>query len=128
MEDNAVPLLILLFIIVGFFLFFLPSIIARNKRDALSIFLLNFFLGATGVGWIIALVWACKKDAEPTIIYIEKNEQPGLNPALSNLKANNKSLKLDEPFNPVKALLKIIITIAIIIAMITLISYLSDQL
>ena len=128
MEDNATPFLILLFIIIGLFIYFLPSIIARKKRDALSIFLLNFFLGATGVGWVIALVWACKKDTEQTIIYIEKNEHPALNPAMSNLEANNRSFKLDEPFNPLKALFKIIITIAIIVAMIALISYLSDQL
>jgi hypothetical protein len=34
----------------------------RSKRDALSIFLLNLFLGFTLIGWIIALVWAFKTD------------------------------------------------------------------
>lgn len=49
---------------VGFLFYFLPSIIAlaRSKRDTLAIFLLNFFLGWTGIGWIIALVWALKAD------------------------------------------------------------------
>ena len=48
----------------GFVLYFLPAIIAfaRSKRDALSIFVLNLFLGWTAVGWIIALVWALKHD------------------------------------------------------------------
>lgn len=48
----------------GFVMYFLPSIIAliRSKRDLLSIFLLNFFLGWTMIGWIIALVWAAKAD------------------------------------------------------------------
>jgi Superinfection immunity protein len=48
----------------GIVLYFLPSIIAaaRSKRDLLSIFLLNFFLGWTAIGWIIALVWAVKTD------------------------------------------------------------------
>lgn len=46
-------------------LYFLPSIIAlaRSKRDTLAIFLLNFFLGWSVIGWIVALVWAAKHDA-----------------------------------------------------------------
>jgi hypothetical protein len=52
---------------VGFLLYFLPSIIAlaRSKRNTLSIFLLNFFLGWTLVGWVVALVWAVKADDFP---------------------------------------------------------------
>jgi hypothetical protein len=48
----------------GFVLYFLPSIIAlaRNKRDITAIVLLNFFLGWTAIGWVIALVWAVKTD------------------------------------------------------------------
>jgi hypothetical protein len=48
-----------------FLLYFLPSIIAlaRSKRDLLAIFLLNFFLGWSVIGWIVALVWAAKNDA-----------------------------------------------------------------
>ncbi len=48
----------------GFVLYFLPAIIAfaRSKRDAISILVLNFFLGWTAIGWIIALVWALKQD------------------------------------------------------------------
>jgi len=48
----------------SFVMYFLPSIIAlaRSKRDLLSIFLLNFFLGWTMIGWIVALVWAAKAD------------------------------------------------------------------
>lgn len=46
-------------------MYFLPSIIAlaRHKRDLLSIFLLNLFLGWSIIGWIVALVWAAKNDA-----------------------------------------------------------------
>lgn len=48
----------------GFVLYFLPTIIAfaRNKRDTTAILLLNFFLGWTAIGWVIALVWAVKAD------------------------------------------------------------------
>jgi hypothetical protein len=49
----------------GFVVYFLPSILAlaRNKRDRVSIFVLNFLLGWTAIGWVIALVWALKVDA-----------------------------------------------------------------
>ncbi len=48
----------------GFVMYFLPSIIAlaRNKRDITAIVLLNFFLGWTMIGWVVALVWAVKTD------------------------------------------------------------------
>lgn len=48
----------------GFVMYFLPAIIAfaRSKRDAVSILVLNFFLGWTAIGWVIALVWALKQD------------------------------------------------------------------
>jgi Superinfection immunity protein len=48
----------------GFVMYFLPSIVAlaRNKRDTLSIFLLNLFLGWTLIGWVVSLVWAVKTD------------------------------------------------------------------
>jgi hypothetical protein len=58
---------LLFFHFLGFWtvLYFLPSIIAlaRSKRDTLAIFLLNFFLGWSVIGWIVALVWAAKQDA-----------------------------------------------------------------
>jgi hypothetical protein len=49
----------------GFVMYFLPSIIAfaRSKRDTVAILLLNFFLGWTMIGWVVALVWALKTDA-----------------------------------------------------------------
>jgi len=58
----------------GLVLYFLPSIIAlvRSKRDGLAIFLLNFFLGWTFVGWIVALVWAVKADPPPLVHYVQR--------------------------------------------------------
>jgi hypothetical protein len=44
-------------------LYFLPSIIGRNKRNFAAIFLLNLLLGWTVIGWIVALVWALTVDA-----------------------------------------------------------------
>jgi hypothetical protein len=54
----------------GFFLYFLPTIVAlmRERHDKLSIFLLNFFLGWSIVGWVISLIWACKSQR---VVYVQ---------------------------------------------------------
>ncbi|MFO0718458.1 MAG: superinfection immunity protein [Candidatus Paceibacterota bacterium] len=54
----------LIFIILLILFYFLPSIIAFNKRkrNKGAIFALNFFLGFTVVGWVISLVWALTQD------------------------------------------------------------------
>jgi hypothetical protein len=45
---------------VGLLLYFLPSIIAfvRGHHSRIGIFLLNFLLGWSGLGWIVAFIWA----------------------------------------------------------------------
>jgi hypothetical protein len=62
--NHLLPALFLPFLGFGFVMYFLPSIIAlaRNKRDITAIVLLNFFLGWTMIGWIVALIWAVKTD------------------------------------------------------------------
>lgn len=35
--------------------------ICRRHKDTTAIVVLNIFGGVTMVGWLIALVWACKK-------------------------------------------------------------------
>jgi ABC-type sugar transport system permease subunit len=44
--------------------YFLPFAIAFNKKraNAGAIFALNFFLGWTLIGWVLALVWALKDE------------------------------------------------------------------
>jgi hypothetical protein len=59
---------ILIIIVVSLFLYFLPTVIGWRKRNATAIFVLNFFLGWTFIGWIVALVWACTQDSRPTVI------------------------------------------------------------
>ena len=51
--------------LAGLAVYFLPTIIAlaRQKRNALAIFVLNAFLGWTFIGWVAALVWSLA--AEP---------------------------------------------------------------
>lgn len=65
-----VPFLFPPFFGFGFLLYFLLAIIAlaRSKRDTLAIFLLNLFLGWSGIGWIIASVWAVKADVPAVMV------------------------------------------------------------
>jgi hypothetical protein len=64
MMTHLLPAFFLHFFGFGFVMYFLPSIIAfaRSKRDTAAIVLLNFFLGWTVIGWVVALVWAVKND------------------------------------------------------------------
>lgn len=61
--NNGVALLI--FLIVGL-LYFLPSFIAfvGAKRNGVAIFALNLLLGWTGLGWIVAFIWALTVDVD----------------------------------------------------------------
>jgi hypothetical protein len=53
--DNAAAFWLML--VVGYFV---PSFVAyqRNHRNAGPIFLTTLFFGWTGIGWIVALIWA----------------------------------------------------------------------
>jgi Superinfection immunity protein len=55
----------MLFLLFLGLMYFLPTIIGRNKSDAGLIFVVNFFLGWTVVGWIVAFIWACAADTRP---------------------------------------------------------------
>jgi hypothetical protein len=60
----------LIIFVVFLFPYFLPTIIAfsRKKDNAGGIFLLNFFLGWTLIGWIVCLIWALSENRAPVII------------------------------------------------------------
>lgn len=55
----------MLFLVFLGLMYFLPTIIGRNKSDAGLIFVVNLFLGWTVVGWFVALIWACAADPAP---------------------------------------------------------------
>ncbi len=75
-EFSPIHWLIVLLIIPP--LYFLPSIVGRKKKNALGIFALNFFLGWTVAGWIIALIWASATDTPPTQVIVNQNQPPVL--------------------------------------------------
>ena len=62
---TADALLGLLTLAALIFAYFIPAIVAgvQGKRTTAAIFFLNFFLGWTGLFWVIALVWAFVPDA-----------------------------------------------------------------
>jgi len=43
---------------VSYIVYFLPCYLARKNQNLLSVTLLDLFLGWTGIGWLIALIWA----------------------------------------------------------------------
>ena len=61
------------FILFLFAMYWLPTLIAlvRQTPSALGIAALNFFLGWTVIGWIMALVWALAANTSPQVIVIE---------------------------------------------------------
>ncbi|HEU5410736.1 MAG TPA: superinfection immunity protein [Candidatus Acidoferrales bacterium] len=58
------------FFALGILMYFLPAIIGHNKQNALGIFLVNFFLGWTIVGWVIALFWACTAETRMPVMVV----------------------------------------------------------
>jgi threonine/homoserine/homoserine lactone efflux protein len=55
----------MLFLLFLSLMYFLPTIIGRDKSDAGLIFLVNLFLGWTVVGWIVTFIWASAADRRP---------------------------------------------------------------
>ena len=48
----------MLFLIFSVLLYFLPTLIAREKPELMAIFLVNLLFGWTVIGWFVALIWA----------------------------------------------------------------------
>ena len=59
----------LLLVLFGFAVYFAPWLTAssRKHRNRAAIAVLNFFLGWTGIGWIVALVWAYTDNREVAV-------------------------------------------------------------
>jgi len=53
----------LLSIVLILVLYFSPTVIAflRKHKNKLAIFLLNFLLGWTVLGWVVSLIWSVMK-------------------------------------------------------------------
>jgi hypothetical protein len=63
-------------LVLGIFLYFLPTIVGRHKANATAIFMLNLFLGWTFLGWVLALIWACTQDSAMEQLARERMNMP----------------------------------------------------
>ena len=63
MQMQNFTILELLFVVLIFAFYFLPTLIAflRQHKNKLVIFLLNLLLGWTVLGWVVSLVWSVMK-------------------------------------------------------------------
>ncbi len=63
MQMQNFTILELLLVVLMFVLYFLPTLIAflRKHKNKLAIFLLNFLLGWTVLGWVASLIWSVMK-------------------------------------------------------------------
>ena len=61
------------FLLAWFVLYWLPTIVAvaRHPNSSLGVAALNFFLGWTVIGWILALMWALAASSGPHVVVIE---------------------------------------------------------
>lgn len=64
--------LIVLLVAFLLVLYFLPTIIAtnRNHPNTMPIFIINLFLGMTGLVWVISLAWACAHISDVNMVKI----------------------------------------------------------
>lgn len=65
--------------LVGIVLYFIPSLLASDKKDSVWIFLFNLLLGWTVICWFIALIWALTAGDNPAPVIhthttIEQNQ------------------------------------------------------
>jgi hypothetical protein len=59
-DDNAHMAQGAILFVALIFIYFIPAIAAHKKPQSGSVLALNFFLGWTFVGWVVALAWALK--------------------------------------------------------------------
>jgi hypothetical protein len=53
---------VLLILVMVLLVYFLPTAVAIGKKSLLGVFIINFFLGWTFIGWVIALAWAVSSE------------------------------------------------------------------
>ena len=77
--DDGVVLVIFVTILV---LYFIPWLVAskRNHNNEIPIFIVNFFLGWSGIAWVLSLAWAFSNDVSTPKYEAPINEKSGSTP------------------------------------------------
>lgn len=75
----------MLFFVFGPALYLLPTYEAWNHKSFNAIALLNVFLGWTLIGWVAALVWACKSQVQEVEVVHAYSPTPAPTPQTSVL-------------------------------------------
>lgn len=80
----AAFVLFVLLLLLGIAMYFLPSIVGfvRKVPNAVSILIINFFLGWTLIGWVVSLAMAFRDQQQPVVInqIMPNVTQPPLQP------------------------------------------------
>jgi hypothetical protein len=94
-------LLILIAAFPFFILYLLPTIIAylRKKSNLTIIFLVNFFLGWSLVGWIVSLIWALSSENT-----FQKVEVKNPIPHLVEKSSSHQEISFDEKLKTIQKL------------------------
>ena len=66
MDNVVIIITISVAVIIGVLLAFIPTIIANSRKcvNRTAIFLINLFLLFSGIGWLVALIWAIAGETE----------------------------------------------------------------
>ena len=97
-------LFFLLFGVIGFAMYFIPTIVGFVRRvpNRGSLFVINFFLGWTLIGWIVALAMAVRDPRpEQQVVVVQPPPQPRHEPSplydVEGLEAAEQELP-EDPF------------------------------
>jgi len=76
-SDAFGGIMLIIFIVLGAAFYFLPTIIAlmNGKNNAVAIGALNFFLGWSLIGWVVALVWSLSSESKTQRIVVNQQSQ-----------------------------------------------------
>lgn len=76
-------------IILAIYIGFLPAIVAfqRHVRDRWFILALNILLGGTGIGWIVALIWAYRASTSDEQTGGDRRNAAGLGLFMQDIRA-----------------------------------------
>jgi len=80
-SESVVAVGIVIIGIIVILTYFLPTFIAamRNHTSTLAIFIVNLVFGASGIGWIVALIWALADNGRNrggAVVYQVNNQAP----------------------------------------------------